>query len=136
MTTLADQAWKVGGVGDFDGDGKSDLLWRNSNNGFNGLWKSANSGTQHPVVNVTNVAWRVAQVADFDGDGRSDIAWRNATNGANAIWKSANVNTQQTVATVSSQAWGVVPVERQPLIPGVRDNEEGPASRGLFSRPV
>jgi hypothetical protein len=35
----------VVGTGDFDGDGKSDLLWRNSATGTNTIWRSANSAT-------------------------------------------------------------------------------------------
>ena len=29
-STLADLNWKVAGTGDFDGDGKSDIYWRNT----------------------------------------------------------------------------------------------------------
>src|SRR5436853_4139764 len=30
LRTVVDQAWQVKGVGDFDGDGKADILWRNT----------------------------------------------------------------------------------------------------------
>src|SRR3989442_3681730 len=30
LRTVADQAWQVKGIGDFDGDGKADILWRNT----------------------------------------------------------------------------------------------------------
>ncbi|HJW45963.1 MAG TPA: FG-GAP-like repeat-containing protein [Lysobacter sp.] len=94
--------------GDFDGDGKSDLLWRNRSTGQNVIWKSANSATPQAVTTVANQTWMVIGASDFDGDGKSDILWRNSVTGANAIWKSGNSATPQPMATVASQAWVIV----------------------------
>ena len=44
-TTVADQNWKVAGTGDFNGDGKSDILWRNTSTGDNAIWKSGDAAT-------------------------------------------------------------------------------------------
>ncbi len=30
IQSLADLAWKVGGTGDYDGNGKADIAWRNA----------------------------------------------------------------------------------------------------------
>ena len=95
-------------VGDFDGDGRADVLWRNSSTGADAIWKSASQATQQAVAEVTDQRWKVVGVGDFDGDGRSDILWRNTATGANAIWKSANRATQQAITAVTSQAWQVV----------------------------
>src|SRR5207245_830797 len=38
LRTVADLSWRVVGVADFDGDGKSDILWRNSSTGQNYLY--------------------------------------------------------------------------------------------------
>ena len=43
--TLADLNWKVAGTGDFDGDGKSDICWRNTSTGQNYIWKSGDDAT-------------------------------------------------------------------------------------------
>jgi cysteine-rich repeat protein len=44
---------------DFDGDGKSDILWRNANDGRNTIWKSGNSATQQATTGVSDLAWIV-----------------------------------------------------------------------------
>jgi Ca2+-binding RTX toxin-like protein len=78
------RSWNVAGIGDFNADGRSDILWR-SNNGniYNFLGKEnggfVNNGDASYVA-VDN-AWQVAATGDFNGDGRDDILWRNV-NGA------------------------------------------------------
>ena len=42
-TTVADLNWKVAGTGDFNGDGKSDICWRNSSTGENAIWNSGDA---------------------------------------------------------------------------------------------
>ena len=77
--------WTIVGTGDFDGDGKSDILWRNSN-GEVAIWLmngvAAKAGA---VVSTVTNDWTIVGTGDFDGDGKSDILWRNS-NGEVAIW--------------------------------------------------
>jgi len=79
--------WHVAGVGDFDGDGRDDVLWRNDN-GALAEWLGQDNGGFHGNANANyNVAtsWHVVGVGDFNGDGRDDILWRN-DNGAVTDW--------------------------------------------------
>ena len=91
---------------DFNGDGRSDILWRKST-GANAIWRSANSATPQAVTAVST-SWRVVGSGDYNGDGRADILWRNFSNGSNAIWRSANSATPQAVTAVPELAWVVV----------------------------
>ena len=73
---------------DFDGDGKSDILWRHATSGTNVAWfmtglTVASSGLTNYV---TNYQYSIAGMGDFDGDGKTDILWRHDTSGANVIW--------------------------------------------------
>lgn len=95
---------------DFNGDGVSDILWRNTSTGQNLIWRSGNNSTQQAVSSVGGQAWRVVGAGDFNGDGTSDILWRNTSTGANAIWLAANNATQRTIAPVAGQAWAVAGV--------------------------
>jgi serine protease len=110
MTGVSNLAFKIVGIGDFDGDFKDDVLWRNSNTGENALWKSANSATPQLMTAVTNLAWKIVGVGDFDGDGKDDVVWRDSSTGANAIWKSANSATPQSMTGVTNLAWKIVGV--------------------------
>lgn len=95
---------------DFDGDGVSDVLWRNFGTGANTIWRKAEINNQQTMTGVGNLAWEMVGVGDFNADGKDDVLWRNSSNGANTIWRSGNAATVQAVSGVSSQAWQVVGV--------------------------
>jgi hypothetical protein len=95
---------------DFNGDGRSDILWRNWSTGTDVIWRSANSATSQAVTSVSNLSWHIVGVGDFNGDRKADILWRNTSTGANVIWRSGSSATPQAVATVSDVSWGVVDV--------------------------
>jgi hypothetical protein len=95
--------------GDFNGDGLSDVLWRNLSTGGNVVWRSAIASMQLALPPVTDQAWQVAGVADFDGDGKGDILWRNGSTGGDVIWKSANAQTKVLLPTVAL-SWSVAGV--------------------------
>ena len=81
-----DLSWTVKGVGDFDGDGRSDILWQDTNSDV-AVWSMA-GGVKVKFGYADGSAlsaWQIQGVGDFDGNGRSDILWRH-TGGALAIW--------------------------------------------------
>ena len=94
-------------IGDYNGDGKSDVFWRNGSTGADVIWRSAVSSTQQAVTAVTDVHWQVVARGDFDGSGRADVFWRNASTGGNAIWLSAISSTKQAAPTVVVLSWKV-----------------------------
>jgi len=72
--------WKVVGVGDFNNDGKADILWRNDDGRITDWLGTGTGAFTDNVANAYNsvsLDWHVANIGDFNGDGRADIAWRN-----------------------------------------------------------
>src|SRR6476661_6602332 len=76
-------------LSNFNGDNRSDILWRNSSTGGNVIWRSGSSATTTAVTTLA-VAWRAVGVGDYNGDRRADILWRNSSTGANVIWRSGS----------------------------------------------
>jgi hypothetical protein len=78
-------AYDIVGTGDFNGDGKSDILWYAPGIAKDWLWRGTTTGfTAAPAVNV-NGSYRPVS-GDFDGDGKCDIVWYSPT-GADALWR-------------------------------------------------
>ena len=68
--------------GDFNGDGKSDILWQNSSTGQRSIWLM-NGTVLASIVNLPTVPiqWDIVGVGDFNADGKSDILWQNRSTG-------------------------------------------------------
>ncbi len=74
-------------VGDFNGDCKSDILWRNTSTQQVYEWfmnGTTYSGSGSPGTPTSD--WVIQGAGDFNGDGKSDILWRNSTTGEVYIW--------------------------------------------------
>jgi len=79
--------WVVGTIGDLDGDGRADVIWRNTVttavNGWllNGLYRK----TGGSIGNIP-LAWTLRASADLNGDTKNDLIWTNSTTGQVNGW--------------------------------------------------
>src|SRR5213595_1987537 len=96
---------------DFDGDCKSDILWRNSATGEDYLWLMNAQAivSQGSLTTLGDPAWQIQGIGDFDGDGKADILWRNALTGDDFIYlmNGAKPIAQAYVDTVADNAWQI-----------------------------
>jgi glucose/arabinose dehydrogenase len=95
---------------DFNGDGKADILWRDTS-GTVAMWflnGASVIGAGFPGNASTE--WTIAGVGDFNGDGKADILWRD-TSGTVAVWflNGASVIGSGTLGNVAT-AWSIVGV--------------------------
>jgi len=82
------QFWKIQGVGDFDGNLHSDILWR-SNSGLLAIWfdgvERFDTLMYQNKPGPLDPSWQLQAIADFNHDGRDDILWRGS-NGQPSLW--------------------------------------------------
>ncbi|MBW7974351.1 FG-GAP-like repeat-containing protein [Bradyrhizobium sp. BR 10289] len=98
-TINAAAGWHFQGTADFNGDGKTDLLFLNDTTHGVAMWQM--NGTQiitSPQIGTINAAagWHFQTMGDFNGDGMSDLLFLNDTTHGVAIWQ---MNGTQIVAS-------------------------------------
>jgi len=114
-----DAEWRIVGVGDFNSDGKPDLLWRNISTG--GIYSGMNillfmdgmkfiTGQWGFINSQDNQSWRIVGTGDLNEDVYTDILWRNIRTGENMVWFMNGINQIGTgsIPTVADTNWTIV----------------------------
>jgi uncharacterized repeat protein (TIGR03803 family) len=95
VLSSADPVWRPAqaflrpAVRDFDGDGRSDLAWRDPGSALQRAWMMSGTSKlgEMPLPSLPGSAqWTVAATGDMDGNGTPDLVWRNNVTGQNAVW--------------------------------------------------
>jgi hypothetical protein len=77
----------IAGTGDFNGDGRTDILWRAADGTMTDWLGQPDGSFEYNPASYTWIPtdWHIAGTGDFNGDGRSDILWR-ADDGTMTSW--------------------------------------------------
>ncbi|HEY5803053.1 MAG TPA: FG-GAP-like repeat-containing protein [Lysobacter sp.] len=70
---------------DINGDGKSDLLWRDNAQQNLAIWQMDGGAKVAGIGFSVPPEWRVLATGDFQGDGKLDLVWTNG--GAMQLWE-------------------------------------------------
>jgi hypothetical protein len=94
LGTSKGPAWTLAGIADVDGDGTSDILWRNVTTSQVDEWhmKTNNWAGSIDLGAGKGSAWQMAGTGDFNGDGVDDVLWRNTDTGQIDQWQMKNGN--------------------------------------------
>jgi immune inhibitor A len=109
--------------GDFNKDGRADLLWRHAVSGDINVWflNGVIVLGDAWLPRVSNQQWQIAGVGDFNGDGYADILWRYTPSGDLNVWLMNGTS-------VASDAWLPRVSDPQWQIAGTGDfNKDGKA---------
>jgi hypothetical protein len=83
-------AWEPVATGDFDWDGKPDLVWRNRDSQQLRIWTLnglQRTGTITPTpAQAVDANWELVAARDYDGDGHTDLLWYNVSSGKTVQW--------------------------------------------------
>ena len=113
---VTDTNWKVVANGDFNGDGKNDLIWQHLATGRLEAW-FMNGVTRLSRMDlspnrVTDTTWIIVAAGDVDVDGKMDLVWQDQAQGWLAIWLMNGVTLKQSIGfnpeRVADTRWKIV----------------------------
>lgn len=96
--------WELADVGDFNGSGRADILWKNSSNGYLGLWMDGTD--QWVALPASNLGsgQSLIGMGDVNGDGKDDILINS--NGVLGYWDITGI-LDDTSSTPEWNAFGI-----------------------------
>ena len=110
LNPTARTEWRIAGAGDFNGDGKRDLVWRNIATGAVTVWTLDGTVLTGSLnYGIVDLAWQLHGVGNYYGDGTPDLVWRHTGTGQVYLWVRDNgALLPNTSLGTTSVAWQVV----------------------------
>jgi len=81
LAPIVSSDYSIQGVGDLNGSGRSDIIWRSSSTGQLVYWQT--NGTTNPTVSVLGAAvptsYKIVGIGDLNNTGHADIVWESSS---------------------------------------------------------
>jgi len=94
---------------DYDGNGQSDIVWRNGTSGSIAMWLMNGLSPASSAVLLNDPAWKVTHTGDLSGDGKTDLLWRSS-GGATRAWLMNGTAVASSTTLLTDRNWTVVRV--------------------------
>jgi hypothetical protein len=111
FATVSSSSWRIEGFGDFNGDGRYDILWRAVGGTGVAMWLlNGRSIISQPLVgNLPSASWNFETFGDFNGDGRTDAIALNPTTGQVAMWEfnGTTIVNNSVITTLGNLSWRI-----------------------------
>lgn len=95
IDTVDRRSWRLYTQGDYNGDGKKDVLAIRPSDGMVAVWLLDGitpvstleaRGDTELLHNTFALRWRLKAIGDFNGDGRDDLLWMHSQTGKVVVW--------------------------------------------------
>lgn len=103
--------WQIETSGDYDGDGRTDLVWRQSTTGLHSMWLMNEWHVSDQAIIGGSKTFRlVATAADYDanGDGCTDLIWRDTTSDGHVVHLMQGTAQIGSFAVADGTGWDLV----------------------------
>src|SRR5215467_11157733 len=91
---------------DINGDGRSDLTWKNSQSSLTVDWEMDGTSVINNSLIPSDPTWVLAGRADLNGDGKADLIWYNAQ-GQTIAWLMDGPNPIQQSVLSADPNWKI-----------------------------
>lgn len=111
LHTTSAAGFTVIGTGDFDGDGKSDIILRNNTTGDAQVWRMTGTTMAGSPVDISAPAgFTLLGAEDVDKNGYSDLLWQDSTTGAVKAteFMAGLANTTVNLGTAPGSGWTLI----------------------------
>ncbi|MFN7172563.1 MAG: S8 family serine peptidase [Fimbriimonadaceae bacterium] len=100
--------WTIDQTGDFNGNGRTDLLWKNASTGQYAIWLMNGNNVAQSTTFSGLSAWTPVVVADLDGDGNDDIIWKNSSTSQFVGWRMNGITILASGTIATAPNWDIV----------------------------
>ena len=95
---------------DFEGNGITDILWRDDVSGTTALWLMNGTAAAGTSTLITDPDWTPTHTGFFDADNDADIVWHNNATGETQLWHMNGAAPASISSLFTSNVWSVTHV--------------------------